>query len=127
MRWRLKMLGIAATACQAKVRCASKRRWVRKLKHGALVVSRLYRGRLVRIVLAEKHAAAIVIQNLQRMKVAVNLWETQKRSVRHMQCHARGWSTRKALAWELEQIKLAKILWAEMDARDVKEMVVEPT
>ena len=41
--------------------------------------------------------------------------------------HARGWSTRKALAWELEQIKLAKILWAEMDARDVKEMVVEPT
>ena len=127
MRWRLKILGAAATTCQANVRGASKRRWFRKLKCGALVLSALYRGRLVRIDRAEKHAAATVIQNALRMKMAVRLWETQKRSVRDMQRFARGWSTRKALAWELEQIKLAKILWAEMDARDVKEMVVEPT
>ena len=127
MREQLRLLGIAATTCQTKVRGNSARRWLRRLRYATLKLQALSRGRMTRQRLAECHAAATSIQTRQRMLMARRLWHAQRGGIRTIQRYTRGWSTRKALAEELRQIKLAKILWAKMDEADVKEMVTEPT
>ena len=127
MREQLRLLGIAATTCQTKVRGNSARRWLRRLRYATLKLQALSRGRITRQRLAECHAAATSIQTRQRMLMARRLWHAQRGGIRTIQRYTRGWSTRKALAEELRQIKLAKILWAKMDEADVKEMVTEPT
>eukprot|EP01043_Picozoa_sp_COSAG02_P029308 COSAG02_NODE_1818_length_10774_cov_4.788009_1_plen_1151_part_00 len=127
MRERLRLLSIAATVCQTKVRGSSARRSLRRLKSATMKLQALLRGRTARQHLAEQHAAAVSIQKQQRMLKVVRIWRAQRTAVRTMQSFVRGWSTRRALAEELRQIRLAKVLWAEIDENDVKEMVKSPT
>ena len=127
MREELRLLGIAATACQTKLRGSLARRWLRRLRSATVKVQAFVRGQTARQRVAEQHAAATTIQKRQRMVVALRIWRAQRGAVQVWQRFARGWSTRKALAEELRQIKLAKVLWAEMDESDVKKMVTEPT
>ena len=127
MREELRLLGIAATACQTKLRGSLARRWLRRLRSATVKVQAFVRGHTARQRVAEQHAAATTIQKRQRMVVALRIWRAQRGAVQVWQRFARGWSTRKALAEELRQIKLAKVLWAEMDESDVKKMVTEPT